>query len=378
MKLPHLFTQNAKAQIDTGGKQSPGQYLPTRKINVVMRALPTINIVGAGIGGLTLARCLKNKGIHAVVFEKNSSPARHSYRFSLQARTCQALLKILGMDEITFFERLAVDGMDGGRGLAYSESAGRSGASKSLPSAIRAHRGRLEGVLRESLDIRFDHVLESVTTILSEHVMNLKEKDKIQSTFLVDTGGVHSPIRKSMLPESRLSILPYVVFKGTRHTRKATFKDHYEPRFEGGNMLEARKGDILLQLSINDRGDYGDGVDISYIYSRPAQQDDQLHQPKRQLQQAANIAKGFFAEVSKLELEQPFKDTFDVEKMRSDRILHWLMRDILVPLDDLEALADQGVLLIGDAPHATPILGGEGANSAIEDAIELAEWISSH
>jgi hypothetical protein len=34
--------------------------------------------------------------------------------------------------------------------------------------------------------------------------------------------------------------------------------------------------------------------------------------------------------------------------MRGDRILHWLMKDILVPLDDLTMFAEKGVLLIRD------------------------------
>jgi 2-polyprenyl-6-methoxyphenol hydroxylase-like FAD-dependent oxidoreductase len=57
--------------------------------------------------------------------------------------------------------------------------------------------------------------------------------------------------------------------------------------------------------------------------------------------------------------------------------LHWLMRDILVPLDNLKSLVEKGVFMIGDAGHATPILGGEGVDSVIADAVELAEWISS-
>ena len=36
-------------------------------------------------------------------------------------------------------------------------------------------------------------------------------------------------------------------------------------------------------------------------------------------------------------------------------------------------LAKQGVLLIGDAIHAMPILGDESASSALKDEVDLAE-----
>ncbi|KAH8814054.1 hypothetical protein F5882DRAFT_485456 [Hyaloscypha sp. PMI_1271] len=313
-----------------------------------MRPLPTIHIIGAGIGGLTLARCLKNKGIQAILIEKSPSPARHHYGISLQPRTCEALLKVLGMDESTFW------------GGSVSSSSWTIG---SCP--------------RESLDVRWGHVLGDIEIRGAELALSFKEKDEVRSTFLVDTSGVHSAIRKALLPDAQLNILPYVVFRGTRHI-DPTFKKIYEPRFEGGNVLEIRKGDALLQILINDRGKNEVGVDISYIYSRPAHQDDQLHQPARELQQAADFSELFFSEASKLqELEDPIKDTFDVDKMRGDRILHWLMRDILVPSDDLKSFAERGIVLIGDAAHATPILGGGGANSALADAVELAEWIAS-
>ena len=342
------------------------------RIDIVMS---TIHIIGAGIGGLTLARCLKNKGIQAVIFEKDPSPARHNYGISLLPRTCQALLNVLKMEESTFCQRVAVDGVVGGEGRFYPE---KTQASKSLESPFRAHRGRLEAVLGESLDIEWGHVLADVSRNGEEHVLNFKDKDEVQSNFLVDASGVHSSVRKSLLPGSELNILSYVVFRGTRHIDGSAFKKVYEERFGGGNVLESQKGDILLQISINDVRKPGEGVDISYIYSRPASQDDQLHRPDRAQQQAANISELFFGEVSKLgELEQPFKDAFDVQKMRGDRILHWLMREILLPLEELKNLAEKGFLLIGDAAHATPILGGEGANSAIADAVQLAEWMSS-
>jgi len=35
----------------------------------------------------------------------------------------------------------------------------------------------------------------------------------------------------------------------------------------------------------------------------------------------------------------------------------------------------RGIVLMGDAVHAQPIVGGSGANAAILDAVELAEHI---
>jgi 2-polyprenyl-6-methoxyphenol hydroxylase-like FAD-dependent oxidoreductase len=53
------------------------------------------------------------------------------------------------------------------------------------------------------------------------------------------------------------------------------------------------------------------------------------------------------------------------------------MRTGLVNLQDLQALAQKGIFFIGDAIHAEPILGGEGANAAIVDGFELADCIAS-
>lgn len=52
------------------------------------------------------------------------------------------------------------------------------------------------------------------------------------------------------------------------------------------------------------------------------------------------------------------------------------MRVLLVNRQELHALADSGIFLIGDSAHLEPILGGEVANNAIIDGIELAKCIS--
>jgi hypothetical protein len=103
--LYDISTRDADKLIDTQSRRhlySFSSPLPIGRIDVVMRPHPTIHVIGAGIEGLTLARCPKNKGIQAIVFEKNPSPAQHSYCISLQTKTCQELMRVLRIDEPTF------------------------------------------------------------------------------------------------------------------------------------------------------------------------------------------------------------------------------------------------------------------------------------
>jgi 2-polyprenyl-6-methoxyphenol hydroxylase-like FAD-dependent oxidoreductase len=337
-----------------------------------------IHIIGAGIAGLTLARCLKNKGIVAVVFEKNPSAAHHNYGVSLQPRAWQALLKVLQIDEGTFVKRVAVDGMINGKGFVQPDNKGRGGGNeKDRVGHLRAHRGNLESLLREDVDVKWGHALQDISTQGSEHILNLKNNEKVESAFVVDTSGVHSTIRKSLLPNSQLNVLPYVVFRGTRRLDQDTFRESYPPYFENGNVIEMKKGDILLQIWINSHQQDTGAVDISCVNSRPAQANDPLHCPGRGLGESVDIPSAFFTKVSQLSgLERPFEETFNGEAILDDRILHWLMRTVLVPLPELKRLSDKAVLLIGDSAHAMPILGGEGANVAIWDAVDLVRFIT--
>jgi 2-polyprenyl-6-methoxyphenol hydroxylase-like FAD-dependent oxidoreductase len=75
-------------------------------------------------------------------------------------------------------------------------------------------------------------------------------------------------------------------------------------------------------------------------------------------------------------LEQPFEETFSGEAILDDRTLHWLMRNILIPLPELKRLGEKGISLIGDSAHALPILGGEGASFAVSDAADLTRCIT--
>ncbi|KAK5174079.1 uncharacterized protein LTR77_001159 [Saxophila tyrrhenica] len=333
---------------------------------------PQISIIGAGVSGLVLGRCLLHRGIPAVLYDKDaprSGSARHGYGITLHRETYKPLLKYIGLDETAFRRRVAVDSAVNGIGRISNH--GRD----SDASSFRANRAKLENLLSEGLDIRWDHGLSSLTSENSTNSLTFSNGQQVQSSLVVGVDGVHSSVRKSISPNTDFTVLPFAVYNGKRRLSRSAFGQDYAPYMDSTNLVEHRQGQTLLQISTNDMT--ANEVSISYIYSRPSHaQPDALFTPDRPKTAATDIPSALFDEIATLkDLPPPFRDVFNPATMRKDRLLNWLMRSLLVPASDLENAAERGIVLIGDAMHATPILGGEGANWAIEDGIALAEWI---
>ncbi|KAF1937112.1 FAD/NAD(P)-binding domain-containing protein [Clathrospora elynae] len=338
-----------------------------------------IPIIGAGIAGLTLGRCLLLRGIRFVLYDKASSKPRHNYAITLHATAYRPLLKALDIDERAFKSRVAVDAENGG--------AGRIGSHVSLTShnglydtssSFRANRAKLEELIREGLNVRWQHTLQGLESTPRGPRLQFDNGESCSANLVVGADGVHSTVRKSLLPSTRLNILPYIAYHGKRKMDRKTFNDIYDPEMKDSNVIESKHGNVVLNISVNERKD--EEVSVSWIYSRPVNGDpDPLHRPDRLNADAQNIPEELFEEVGTLQyLPPPFSDMFDTKKLRKDRVLHWLMRKTLVPSPDLQnLLATSGVCLIGDAVHAEPIIGGLGANAAIIDALRLAETIAS-
>lgn len=334
-----------------------------------------ITIVGAGLAGLALGRCLKQHGIASIVLEKAPSSARHNYGITLHPWAYRPLLKILQIDEQTFQDELAVDSLRPGKG-AIAENALGPGINKEN-GTFRCHRGRLGKLLQKDQDIRWEHTVQHVTASSQGILVHLKDAKPLETETLIGTDGVHSQVRKSLAPEIKLKVLPFVVFNGKRRLTRKEYQELFEPKLGGQTIVQSRHEDTILEISVNDFTP--EHVTISYNYSRPARTDDLLHKPDRTTTGATEIPEEFYGELSSLKhLQQPFQIVFDPEQVRRDRILHWLMRSTLGKSTDISHLAKQGVLLVGDAVHAMPILGGEGANHAIKDGVDLANHIIKH
>lgn len=337
-------------------------------------ALPPIAIIGAGLSGLTLGLCLKHRGIAAVVYDRATSSPRYNYGITLHSSTYRPLLNILNLDEATFQEKLAVNAQQGGRGSL-------SGTNSSAPTGtFRCHRGRLEALLGKDLSISWDKSLKGLQLASESKELTAFFDDgySLKTRCLIGCDGPHSMTRQSLSSTMKLQALPYVVFRGKRLISETEYMKTMHEYMQTSVLTQAHKGDILLEISVNDMS--GSHVDLSYTYSRPAKENsDPLHKPDRLIFGAADIPEEFYEELAALQdLEPPFKEIFDAEEVRRDRVLHWLMRTLMPDRSEAQRLTKHGVVLIGDAVHATPILGGEGANLAIRDGIDLAQHIVTH
>ncbi|KAL9137677.1 MAG: hypothetical protein Q9175_001131 [Cornicularia normoerica] len=338
-------------------------------------SMPPITIAGAGIAGLTLGRCLTQKGIPSILLERVSSSPRYNYGITLHPWAYQPLLNILQMDESSFRERLSIDASRGGMG-SISGDALLTGVDIT-PGTFRCHRGRLEQFLREDQDIRWEHTIKDIETTPQKVIVRIQNEQAVEGDVLIGTDGVHSQVRKSLAPDIRPKVLPFVVFNGKRKMSLDSFRDIMAPQMQGLSIIQCRQEDVVFQIAVNQYTTTY--VDVDYTYSRAARQNDPLHRPDRPIPGAADIPEEFYAELQALEdLGQAYEEMFDVTKVRRDRLVHFLMRSTLGTEQEIKDLTDRGVLLVGDAIHAMPLLGGEGGNNAMKDGVDLAEHIAAH
>ncbi|KAH8199003.1 hypothetical protein TruAng_006832 [Truncatella angustata] len=312
--------------------------------------LPQITIVGAGLSGLTLGLSLRSKGIAAVLYDRAAPSPRYNYGITLYASTYRPFLSLLDMDESSFRESVAVNAQQGGTG--------------SWPGSdtFRCHRGRLEALLSRYLSINWDKRLKEINMSPGSRGVTAVFEDGYQhkTTCLIGCDGPHSMTRQSRAPSMKLEVLPYVVFNGKRRMSTEEYMGTIHEHMRDHVQKQTRVGNVLLEISVTDIA--GSKVELSYIYSR-----------------ATDIPDEFYEELRSLKgLEMPFREIFDADKVEDDRTLHWLMRCLAPEPKEAQHLSEHGVLLIGDAVHATPILGGEGAQIAIQDGLDLAEYISTN
>lgn len=330
---------------------------------------PRVAIIGAGIGGLTLALHLHRQGIPFQMFEAAPKLSAIGVGINLLPHAT-AVLHDLGVQhelgqlaittrESAFFNRFGQ--------LIYAEPAGRYAGHQHPQFSV--HRGDLQMVLLNALRKRAgdDVVLEGhrVTGLEQDDSgvrVQVAHGDGVNTTFEADVAvgadGVNSIVRNRLHPETKPRYTGYMMWRGTTVM---------PPFLTGASMVRAgwfAHGKLVvypIRSNVNSRGDQlvnwvaeveGPMLD-ERDWNRPGLVDDFI---------------GTF--------ESWTFDSLDVPRMmrESEQVLEYPMVD----QDPLTSWTDGRITLLGDAAHPMVPRGSNGAAQSILDAKQLASDLAGH
>ena len=320
-----------------------------------------VTIIGAGLGGLTLARVLHVHGIPSTVYEAESSATARTQGGLLDIRDYNGQLALQSADLMDEFRGIVLEGRQAmrvldrdGKILLDLPDDGTGGSPEVL-------RGELRQLLLDSLPagtVRWGHKVSGVRSLGDgRHEVTFADGTTVVTGLLVGADGAWSRVRRllsDVTPEYiGISFVETYLSDGdTRHPAGAkTLGAGATMALEPGKGIMAhqeRDGNVHSWVMLAKPRDWFEAID----FTDPAQATARI----------AGEFDGWAPELTAL--------ITDGETPPVLRTLHTL------PVDHRWDRTP-GVTLIGDAAHLTGP-NGEGANLAMYDGAELARAIAAH
>ncbi|MFE6667388.1 FAD-dependent oxidoreductase [Streptomyces sp. NPDC057697] len=320
-----------------------------------------IAIIGAGLGGLTLARVLHVHGIASTVYEAETSPTARMQGGLLDIHDYngQPALHEAGLMDV--FRGLVLEGRQAMRILDRDGNVLLDKADDGTGGRPEVERGELRRMLLDSLPagtVRWGHKVSSTRTLgEGRHEVTFADGSTLVAGLLVGADGAWSrvrPLLSTATPEyAGTSVVEtYLFHADTRHpaTAKAV---------GGGSMLVPAQGKEIFA-----HRETGDTLHAYVGLVRPKEWFDAIDftDATTAMTRIAQEFDGWAPELTALITDG---DTAPV--LRPHHALPTGHRWDRVP----------GATLLGDAAHLT-IPNGEGANLAMYDGAELGKAIAGH
>lgn len=308
-----------------------------------------VTIVGAGLGGLTLARVLHLNGIPSVIYEAEDSPTSRAQGGMLDIHDYNGQLAVAAAGLMTEFGGLVLEGRQAMRILEPDGTVLHEEIDDGTGGRPEVLRAELRQMLLDSLPagtVRWGH---KVTGVNGREV-TFADGSTVVASLLVGADGAWSRVRPLLTgatPEytGTAFVETYLFHADTRHpaTAKAV---------GGGSLMVPARGKGIFA-----HRERGDTLHTYVDLTRPLEWFDGLD-----AERIAAEFEGWAPELTALITEA---DTAPV--LRPHYALPAGLRWDRVP----------GVTLVGDAAHlAAP--NGEGANLAMLDGAELAKALVAH
>jgi 2-polyprenyl-6-methoxyphenol hydroxylase-like FAD-dependent oxidoreductase len=309
-----------------------------------------ITILGGGIAGLSTAIALQNAGIETLVFEAAPEIKAVGAGLGLGANAIKAF-KVLGIDEEVinagrFLPAFTVYD-EKGKQLAKTDSV--SVSKKYGLDNFTIHRADLHALLLSKIDpacIKTNKRVESIQH--NENYITLRFQDGTthETDYLIAAEGIHSVVRKYVLPESKPRYAGYTCWRAVIDNSKLQLNECSETWGSKGRfgIVPLAKNKIYWFACVNTVAN--NSAMKNYNVDDLLKQFAGYHHP----------------------VEAILKET-------KNENLIWADINDVKPINQY---AFNNILLIGDAAHATTPNLGQGACQAVEDAVILAAAIKNN
>lgn len=309
-------------------------------------------IIGAGIGGLTTAIALQQRGVDVQVFESASTFGEVGAGLWIAPNALQ-ILDRLGLAEAIndlgrpYEKGAAIVRLNGT--VLTATSAGRDVATYDF-NTVAIHRARLHEILLRSVNqatsgkrfISFEPSDQGV-------IVNFEDGTSARGDLLIGADGLHSHVRNQLLGKVSLRYSGQTCWRFLTPTIKSSLHDPYDMTEMWGDVGGLRVGsgavsDHLAYTFITAKAPQGVSLDPDTV--------------KTELRQ---LCRGY-----------PHS-TLDLIDQASEGAV---LRNDLCDIAPLPIWYGNRVVLVGDAAHATLPNLGQGACQAIESAYSLAMHLS--
>lgn len=309
----------------------------------------TIDIIGAGIGGLTTAIALEQKGYKTRIFEQ-AATIRPVGAGIILANNAMQVFDKLGLRKVIEEKGNHIASMNitdaslkrlSKIDLSYFEK-------KYHVKNIAIHRGVLQQILIDQLrssSLLLDHKLKNVSKNEEGCLVTFQNGQKIQSTTLIGADGIHSIVRNNLFSTTIVRNAKQLCWRGvTSFDLPKQYQNELNEAWGTGERFG------FVQIAKNK----------VYWYALKSFKKDKnelsIHQIENYFENYHSILKNIIKDTSKDQINT-------AEILDLNPIQHWFL---------------DNVCLVGDAAHATTPNMGQGACQAIEDAYVLSECMDKY
>ncbi|TMR98476.1 FAD-dependent oxidoreductase [Nonomuraea basaltis] len=318
-------------------------------------------IIGAGLGGLVLARVLHVHGIPSTIFEAEGSPTARAQGGMLDIHDYNGQLALEAAGLMDEFHAIILEGRQAMRFLDKDGKVMFEKGDDGTGGRPEVQRGDLRRILLESLPagtVRWGHKVSGVRTLGGgRHEVTFADGATVETSLLVGADGTWSrvrPLLSDATPEytGESYVETYLYHAETRHqlaARAVGDGSMFAPAPGNAIVAHRESGDTLhAYVSLTRSLEWFDAIDFS----------DHAAAAARVVQEFEGWAPELTALITDADSGPILRPLFTLPVgHRWDRA--------------------PGVTLVGDAAHLVPP-NGEGANLAMFDGAELGKAIAAH